>query len=119
MWQQIYLINKCQQYGNRIIERIENTDEITNETPICIIGKMNFSIQNPRLLKLTYFDVSNIYKWTWQIFLQDNLGIGRNIYTSETYENIAFSQEFYDMEIFPSENSIKIIDGIAVIKIGY
>ncbi len=105
--------------GNRVIERIENTKEITQDTPICIIGKMNFNIQNPRLLKLTNFDVSNVNIWTWQIFLQDNLALGRNICTFESYENIFNNEQYLSMHAFPSEDCIKIIDGIAVVKIGY
>ncbi len=104
--------------GNRIIERIENNKEITKDTPICIIGKMNFSLRNPRLLNLTNFDVTDVSTWTWQIFLQDNLALGRDIYTMESYDNIINNPEFMSMGIFPSEDSIKIIDGTAVVKIG-
>ena len=105
--------------GNRIIEKIENTEEYTDEMPICIMGKMDFSIHNPRLLKLTNFDVSNVNVWTWQVFLQDNLALGRNICINDAYDNIANSEEFFNMGIFPSEDSIKIIDDILVVKVGY
>ena len=69
-------------------------------------------------MKLTNFDVSDVNVWTWQIFLQDNLALGRDIYTMGSYEDIANSEECLNMGVFPSENSIKIIDGTAVIKIG-
>lgn len=104
--------------GNRIIERIESNTEISQDTPICVIGKMNFSLHNPRLLKLTNFDVSDVNVWTWQIFLQDNLALGRDIYTMGSYEDITNNEEYLNMGVFPSENSIKIIDGTAVIKMG-
>lgn len=105
-------------YGNRIIYRLEENEEITENTPICIIGKMKFSIRNPLLLKLTYFDVTDVSTWSWQIFLQDKVALGREIYTNEIYDDIYNSQEFKNMGIFPNENSIKIINGIAVVKIG-
>ena len=105
-------------YGNRIIYRIEENEEIKDDTPICILGKMNFSVQNPLLLKLTYFDVTDVSTWSWQIFLQDKVALGRGIYNIGIYDDIYNSQEFKDMEIFPSENSIKIINGMAVVKIG-
>lgn len=105
--------------GNRIIERIENNEEITNEMPICIMGNMNFNIHNPRLLKLTNFDVSIVNTWTWQVYLQDNLALGRNICTNDTYENIENSEEYLNMDIFPSKDSIKVINGTLVVKIGY
>ncbi len=44
---------------------------------------------------------------------------GRNIYTIGTYEDIASSKEYLDMGIFPYDSSIKLINGTAVIKIGY
>ncbi len=119
MLQLLYIINKCLQFGNRIIERIENTEGITNETPICIMGKMDFSLHNPRLLNLTYFDVSKVNIWTWQVFLQDNLGLGRDIYTTQNYENISNSEEYLQMDIFPSKDSIKMIDDTLVVKVGY
>lgn len=105
--------------GNRIIERIENNEEITDETPICIMGNMKFDVHNPRLLKLTNFDVSIVNTWTWQVFLQDNLALGRNICTNDTYEDIENNEEYLNMGIFPSKDSFKIIDGTLVIKIGY
>ena len=83
------------------------------------MGRMNFSLHNPRLLKLTNFDVSNVNIWTWQVFLQDNLGLGRDIYTTESYENISNSEEYMQMDIFPSKDSIKMIDGTLVVKVGY
>lgn len=111
--------NQMSSLGNRIIEKIQNTEEIPQDAPICIMGKMNFSVHNPRLLNLTNFDVSNVNVWTWQIFLQDNLAIGRDICTFETYQNIYENQEYIDMNIFPYEGSIRIIDGITVVKLSY
>lgn len=103
--------------GNRILEQIENNNEITNTTPIVILGHMDFSIQNDSLLDLTNFDVSDINIWTWQIFLQDNLGVGRDICTFEDYAEIVNSQEYLNMPIFPNKGCIKIIDGTAVVKL--
>ena len=36
----------------------------------------------------------------------------------ESYDDIINNPEFISMGIFPSEDSIKIIDGTAVVKIG-
>ena len=43
--------------GNRILSSIEDNSEITNTTPIVILGHLDFSIQNESLLNLTNFDV--------------------------------------------------------------
>lgn len=63
--------------------------------------------------------MSDINIWTWQIFLQDRLGIGRNIYTGESYSEIMNSEEYLNMPIYPNEGCIKIINGIAVVKLNY
>ena len=83
--------------GNMIIEKLENNDEITNTTPVVVLGHLDFSIQNDSLLKLTNFDVSDVNIWTWQIYLQDHLGIGRDIYTGEDYSEIMNSEEYLNM----------------------
>ena len=105
--------------GNRILERIENNNEITDNTPIVVLGHLDFSIQNERLLDLTNFDVSDVNIWTWQIFLQDHLGIGRDICTMEDYNDIMNSEEYINMPIYPNEGCMKIINGTAVVKLDY
>lgn len=105
--------------GNMIIEKLENNDEITNTTPVVVLGHLDFSIQNDSLLKLTNFDVSDVNIWTWQIYLQDHLGIGRDIYTGEDYSEIMNSEEYLNMPIYPNEGCIKIINGTAVVKLNY
>ena len=104
--------------GNNIAQKIKEDEQITDDTPIVILGKMKFSLQNNALLKLTNFDVSNVNMWTWQIFLKDNLGIGQSC-TFEEANKISESQEFLDMPIFPNEGSIKVIDSTAVVKLSY
>lgn len=105
--------------GNRIIERLEENENITKDTPVVVLGHLDFDIQNNELLKLTNFDVSDINIWTWQIFMQDKLGLGRNIYTGEDYSNIINSEEYLNMPIYPNKDCIKIINGIAVVKLNY
>lgn len=105
--------------GNSIVEKIKEDDEITENTPIVIAGKLEFSLQNDKLLNLTNFDVSSVNIWTWQIFLQDHLGLGRNICNFEEAGGITKTEEFCQMPIFPKDDSVKIINGIAVVKIGY
>lgn len=105
--------------GNRILERIEDNNEITDNTPIVVLGHLDFSIQNDSLLDLTNFDVSDVNIWTWQIFLQDHLGIGRDICTMEDYSELMNSEEYINMPIYPNEGCIKLINGIAVVKLNY
>ena len=93
--------------------------EIKDYSIIIIKGKLNFSIHNDELLKLTNFDVSDVNMWTWQIFLQDNLGIGWNICDFSDDKGITAEVEYEQMPVYPEEGSIKVINGIAVVKLSY
>ena len=105
--------------GSSIVEKIKENDQITADTPIVIAGKLDISLQNDELLNLTNFDVAHVNIWTWQIFLQDHLGLGKNICNFEEASEITGSEEFFQMPVFPKEGSIKMIHGTAVVKIGY
>jgi hypothetical protein len=52
----------------------------------------------------------------YQVFIQNYLGATLNIMSPEEMEDIYFSQEYIEMESFPAESSIKIVDGIMYIK---
>lgn len=105
--------------GNRIITELSHNDEIKSDTPICITGKLDFNVHNPHLLELTNFDVTDVNIWTWQIFLEDNLALGRNIYTADSYSEIFDLDEYNAMGVFPDKSSIKIVNGTAVVKLNY
>lgn len=105
--------------GNNIVEKLKENDEIKEGMPVIIKGKLNFSIHNDELLKLTNFDVSDVNMWTWQIFLQDNLGIGWNICDFSDDKGITAEVEYEQMPVYPEEGSIKVINGIAVVKLSY
>ena len=111
--------NQMSNVGNRILYSVSRDEDYNSETDLCIAGKMIFNIHNENLLKITYFDVSDVNIWTWQIFLKDNLGSNKKINLSNTYEDILNSDEYYNMSIFPDKNSIKKINDIMVVKVGY
>ena len=110
--------NQMTALGNRIITSVQEYPLYEENMDILIVGKANFNIQNDTLLKITYFDVTDINLWTWQIFLEDHLGSNRKIDLSKSYSDIVMSDEAYGMSIYPKENSIKIIDNVIVVKIG-
>lgn len=105
--------------GNILVENIRQDSNIKEGTPIVIAGKLNFSIQNDELLKFTNFDVTEINLWTWQIFLQDNLGLGWNICDYLEYNDITSTKEFNEMPIYPYDGYIKTINGVVVVKLSY
>ena len=105
--------------GTNIVERIHGNSEIEKGMPVIITGKLDFSIQNDELLKLTNFDVTDINNWTWQVFLQDNLGLGWNIWEYSEDMSITQTEEYTKMPEYPNEGYIDVINGTVVVKLSY
>mgnify|MGYP004576137865 FL=1 len=97
-----------------------------DETPIIFAGFPNdFTLrENMPLYKYTIELYPNV------IFWQDMTGVVSNRYnylincfgidaggiSDEDYLRLMESQEFYEMNVWPKKNSIRMIDGYAVIK---
>ena len=105
--------------GNSIVEDIRKNDEIKEGMPIIITGKLKFSIHNDDLLKLTNFDVSDVNMWTWQIFLQDKLGLGWDICDFSDNFEIMNTEKFVQMPVYPVNGYIRVINGVAVVRLSY
>ena len=105
--------------GNSIVEEIRRIDGIEKDTTVIITGKLDFSIQNEKLLDLTNFDVTDVNIWTWQVFLQDNLGLGWNICDYSDDKGITSTEEYIQMPIFPNEGYIEKINDVIVVKLSY
>ena len=105
--------------GNSIIEEIREIPEVQKDIPVVVTGKLDFSIHNDDLLKLTNFDVSNVNMWTWQVFLQDNLGLGWDIWDYSDYKEITDTEEYKQMPVFPYDGYVKVINGVVVVKLSY
>lgn len=105
--------------GNSIVEEIREIDGIEKDTTVIITGKLDFSIQNEKLLDLTNFDVTDVNIWTWQVFLQDNLGLGWNICDYSDDKGITSTEEYIQMPIFPNEGYIEKINDVIVVKLSY
>ncbi len=103
--------------GNSIVEEIREINEGNKDMPIVITGKLNFSLQNDELLKMTNFDISNISMWTWQVFLQDNLGLGWNIWEYSDDRGVTSTEEYKQMPVFPNKGYIKLINDVIVVKL--
>lgn len=101
-------------------------DYVKDETPIIFAGFPNdFTLrENMPLYKYTIELYPNV------IFWQDMTGVVSNRYnylincfgvdaggiSDEDYLRLMESQEFYEMNVWPKKNSIRMIDGYAVIK---
>ena len=105
--------------GNSIVEEIIDIPEVQKDMRIAVTGKLDFSIHNDDLLKLTNFDVSDVNMWTWQVFLQDNLGLGWDIWDYSDYKEIIDTEEYKQMPIYPYDGYVKIINDVVFVKLSY
>lgn len=106
----------------RILTKVQNLEEYSPDMKIMFSDTIRFDAS---LKQYANGFKSNDYE-TWdnfqgiltnKHFYKRYFGIDINLCTQEEYENIINSDEFKEMEIFPKENSVKIIDNIIVVKL--
>ena len=112
----------------RIIDRIEMTGGNIKNQPLCIggiVGNNNF----PRTNSLYIYTVGSVVTnptfhgsysgalGTWKKFVQIFFGLDFAQCTDEEYQTIVTSQEYKDMKIFPDKDSVKLLNGIMVVKL--
>lgn len=113
----------------RIMDRIETTSGYTKDMPILfggIVGNTNY----PRTSSLYGFTIGSVVNnttfhgpyggamGTWIKFLKIFYGLDVNLCTAEEYYTIVTGDEYQkNMECFPAESSVKIMNGIVVVKL--
>lgn len=112
----------------RIMDRIENTSEYKKDMPILfggIVGNNNY----PRTSNLYNYTIGSMVNnvafhgtyggqvGTWMSFLKIFYGLDIVLCPENVYYTIVNGEEYKEMEIFPAQDSIKIMDGIVVVKL--
>lgn len=120
--------NQAYSTTERIIDRMENTKEYNKYYPVVfggIVGNNNF----PRTSNLYDFTVGSVINntafhgtyggqiGTWVNFIKIFFGLDIIPADENVYYDIINSDEYEEMDIFPGPNSIKIRDGIVIIKL--
>lgn len=120
--------NQAQATANRIVDRIEQHPEYKQGMKLCIVGHVN----NENLMnKLpvytgTYGGLTNkpIFHGTWDgergtwiKFFNTYLGFLYEVCSQKEYEEIISSEQFEKMKVYPEEDSVKVINGIMVVKL--
>ncbi|MGN0167154.1 MAG: glucosyltransferase domain-containing protein [Acetatifactor sp.] len=115
---------KTYAYCVRLLDRIEQTPGYYQGIPIAMIGVVGEE-QYPQT-DITLSVTSNMIGMNgdsllytgenYRKFMQHYLGATLNILPAEAMEEMYYSQEYIEMDSFPGENSIRIIDGIMYIK---
>ena len=112
----------------RILDRIENTTGYRKEYPIVfggIVGNDNY----PRTSNLYQYTIGSVVNntvfhgsysgsiGTWVKFIKIFFGIDVEACSPEVYYQVVTSEEYKNMQIFPAQNSIRIENGIVIIKL--
>lgn len=115
---------KTYAYCVRLLDRIEQTPGYYQGIPIAMVGVVG---DDPfPLTDITLPVTSNMIGLSgdnllytgenYRKFIQYYLGATLNILSPEAMEEMYYDQEYIEMDSFPGENSIKIIDGVMYIK---
>lgn len=115
---------KTYAYCVRLLDRIEQTEGYYRGIPIAMIGVVG----DEQFPEADYTQAvtagmtglnGDMLLYTgsnYQKFIQNYLGATLNILPAEAMAEMYYEQEYVDMDSFPGENSIRIIDGIMYIK---
>lgn len=110
-------------YGiaSRMVDRAEQTEGWYVNMPMLVVGDSRG--QNYGMLDQA-IDGSNAEMFTlymndggWQRYLWQYFGVKYSICTDLQYEKIKGSDELKEMGYFPEKDSVKVIDGVLVIKL--
>lgn len=112
----------------RIMDRIENTPGYEKKYPILfggIVGNNNY----PRTSNLYNYTIGSIVNnvafhgtyggqnGTWTNFIKVFYGIDITLCEENVYSTIVNGEEYKEMDIFPAANSVRIMNGIVVVKL--
>lgn len=115
---------KTYAYCARLLDRIEQTEGYYQGIPIAMVGVVGY---NPYPVTDITMDVTaeltglngDTLLYTgenYEVFMRNYLGASLNIMTPEEMGDIYFSQEYIEMESFPAESSVKVVDGVMYVK---
>lgn len=113
----------------RIMDRIENTPGYNKDMKILfggIVGNNNFP-RTSNLYGFTIGEVANNVVFhgtyggqlgTWENYLKVFLGLNVTFCEDNVYRDIVTGSIYKDeMDVFPAQNSIRIMDGIVIVKL--
>ena len=115
---------KTYAYCVRLLDRIEQTDGYYQGIPIEMIGVVGAEQYHSTAITLAV--TSNMIGMNgdsllytgenYRKFMQHYLGATLNILPPDAMKEMYYDSEYMEMDSFPGENSIRIIDGIMYIK---
>jgi len=108
--------------GNRAISQIEALEGFTKDTPVALIGAeyspLGVSAKYAPYVSAIALMNNNTGIFLSTPFLCQYCGLNCGTLSSEQRKFILNSEEVANMPIFPSEGSVCMIDGVAVVRLG-
>lgn len=124
-----YDLNRSYALGIRIVSELENLPQYSSGMKLAVGGRAesgNYPRGYPEMYTVVkgtaaeygffWSDLSGS-EWCWNQFLRQYLGLEYEMCEDEEFTSIFNSPEYEQMPIFPYDGSIRIIDGIAVVKL--
>ncbi len=115
---------KTYAYCVRLLDRIEQTEGYYQGIPVAMIGVVGD--ESYPTTDITQNVTSNLIGMNgdvllytgnnYELFIKHYLGATLNILPAEAMGEIYYSQEYREMESFPGESSVKLVDGIIYVK---
>lgn len=99
-----------------IVGNLDSNDyyNYTNNGPLNNLKKLNYGfVSNKSIFWDEYTNIKN----GWIRFYDEYFGIYLNFVSLEDYNRILDSDEFKEMSVYPSKDSIRMIDNVVVVKI--
>ena len=110
----------------RVIDRIEQTEGYeVGVTPIAIVGELNSSALSVKRFGFSeivgigvddFGSYSTTYDLTYYWYFSEILGYPVTLLSGYEFKNLS---EVVEMDVFPSSNSVKMVNGVVVVKLSY
>ena len=110
--------------AEKILEEIEENGIYNENRKLCIVGNITIN-KNNGIYRMTLRDMSEYgFFWpierqyrSWGNLFNNYFGYTFNFVTEKEYDRIISSEDFKNMEKFPNEGAIKVINNIIVVKL--
>ena len=112
---------------NRILTRIESMEEYNKDVPILFVGRVElneyFSKYDRELKSKTWGFISCWpmiwvdYDVSYERFFNEYAGVELNVVREANSKDILETEEYKEMEVYPSNKSIKFINNTVVVKL--
>src|SRR5690606_3433927 len=116
---------KSTAFVNRLISRIEQTEGVTPESKLALIGRVQLGSplskeiipqSIPRVMGSLGDSILPL-PYHYNAMMKGHFGVNYKFISEQERQEIAASQWFAEMEAWPSPNAVRVIDDVVVVKL--